>query len=82
MRELHEWEKSRIPQCTHMSKGTIESKIEKAIPDTDAEIILYCGGGSRAALAAYNLQQMGYTKVKWMDGGFRGWCDAGLDTEN
>jgi rhodanese-related sulfurtransferase len=60
-----------------LSKGVIERDIEKQIPDLNAEIVLYCGGGFRSALAAYNLQQMGYMHVISMDGGFRGWIEAG-----
>jgi rhodanese-related sulfurtransferase len=61
----------------HLSKGTIERDIEKKFPDTTAELVLYCGGGFRSALVADNLQKMGYTNVKSMDGGFGGWKDAG-----
>ena len=61
----------------HLGKGVIERDIEAAIPDTSAEIILYCGGGYRSALAADNLQKMGYTHVVSMDGGFSGWKEAG-----
>jgi rhodanese-related sulfurtransferase len=77
VREESEWAKGHLPGATHLGKGIIERDIEKAIPDTDAEIILYCGGGYRSALAADNLQKMGYTRVKSMDGGFRAWKEAG-----
>jgi rhodanese-related sulfurtransferase len=59
----------------------IERDIEAAIPNKNAEIVLYCGGGFRSAIAAESLMQMGYTNVISMDGGFRGWLDAGLPTE-
>jgi rhodanese-related sulfurtransferase len=61
-----------------LSKGVIERDIVQAIPDPNAKIILYCGGGFRSALAAENLQRMGYTNVESMDGGWRAWVEAGL----
>lgn len=81
VREDHEWAKGHIPGARHLGKGIIERDIEATIPDLDTEIILYCGGGYRSALAADNLQQMGYTKVISMDGGFRGWKEAGNPVE-
>ncbi|HEV2295980.1 MAG TPA: rhodanese-like domain-containing protein [Tepidisphaeraceae bacterium] len=81
VREDHEWAKGRLPGATHLGKGVIERDIETTIPDTNAEIVLYCGGGFRSALAADNLQKMGYTNVYSMDGGYRGWTDAGLNVE-
>jgi rhodanese-related sulfurtransferase len=63
-REESEWAAGHLPKATHLSKGTIERDIEEKIPDKSAEIILYCGGGFRSALAADNLQKMGYTNVK------------------
>ncbi len=77
VRDQHEWEQGHLPQATHLSKGLIECNIEKIIPDHDADIVLYCGGGFRSALAAENLQRMGYHRVTSMDGGFRGWVAAG-----
>ena len=77
VREDHEWQQGHIPKAIHMSKGIIERDIEKAIPKKDTEIILYCGGGFRSVLSAYNLQKMGYTNVISMDGGVRGWQEAG-----
>ncbi len=82
VREDHEWAKGHLPNATHLGKGIIERDVETKIPDTSTEIILYCGGGFRSALAADNLQKMGYTNVCSMDGGFRGWTDAGLKVEN
>jgi rhodanese-related sulfurtransferase len=61
-----------------LSKGIIERDIEKAIPDKSSEIVLYCGGGFRSALAADNLQKMGYSNVISMDGGWRGWTESGF----
>jgi rhodanese-related sulfurtransferase len=77
VREDREWANGHLPHAIHLGKGVIERDIEKAIPDTRAEIILYCGGGFRSALAADNLQKMGYQNVISMDGGYRGWVDAG-----
>lgn len=76
VREDHEWEKGHIPGAIHLGRGILERDIEAAIGDTNAEIVLYCGGGFRSALSAENLQMMGYTKVLSMDGGYRGWVDA------
>lgn len=78
VREDREWDNGRIPKAVHLGKGIIERDIEAKVPDHGQEIILYCGGGYRSALSADALQQMGYTNVKSMDGGFRGWKEAGL----
>ncbi len=78
VREESEFNAARIPGAVHIGKGVIERDIEAKIPDTAAPIVLYCGGGYRSALAALNLQQMGYTNVISMDGGFRSWKEAGL----
>jgi rhodanese-related sulfurtransferase len=77
-REDSEWARGHIPGALHLSKGIIERDIEKKIPDKDAEIVLYCGGGYRSALAADNLQKMGYRNVISMDGGWRGWTESGF----
>jgi len=63
-----------------LGKGIIERDIVKVVPDTNAKIVLYCGGGYRSALAADNIQKMGYTNVESMDGGFRAWVDEGMPT--
>ena len=76
-REDSEWARGHIPGAIHLSKGIIERDIEKTIPDHSAPIVLYCGGGFRSALAADNLQKMGYKNVLSMDGGWRGWTEAG-----
>jgi len=76
-REDNEWARGHIPGALHLGKGVIERDIEKAIPDKDAPIVLYCGGGYRSALAADNLQKMGYRNVVSMDGGWRGWTESG-----
>ena len=75
-REDSEWARGHIPGAIHLSKGIIERDIEKTVPDKNATIILYCGGGFRSALAADNLQKMGYTNVISMDGGWRGWTES------
>lgn len=72
VREKDEYEKGFISGAIHLSKGIIERDIEKIIPDKTAEIVLYCGGGHRSALAAENLQRMGYTQVFSLIGGYRG----------
>ena len=81
VREDSEWARGRLPRALHLSKGVIERDIEKAIPDKSRPIVLYCGGGFRSALAADNLQKMGYTSVISMDGGWRAWTEAGYPTE-
>lgn len=80
VREDNEWAKGHLPGAVHLGKGIIERDIEQRVPDTGAKLILYCGGGFRSALAAENLQKMGYTNVESMDGGWRGWVEAGLPT--
>jgi rhodanese-related sulfurtransferase len=77
-REESEWARGHIPGAVHLSKGIIERDIEKTVPDKDATVVLYCGGGFRSALAADNLQKMGYLNVISMDGGWRGWTEAGF----
>lgn len=81
VREESEWGKGHIPTAIHLSKGVIERDIEKHIPDFNAEIVLYCGGGFRSALAAFNLQKMGYANVWSMDGGYGGWLKAGYSID-
>ena len=76
VREESEYAASHLPGAVHIGKGVIERDIETKIPEFDAEIVLYCGGGYRSALAADALQKMGYTKVISMDGGFRAWKEA------
>lgn len=82
VREDNEWEQGYLPGAIHLGKGVIERDIEGVIPEVGAEIVLYCGGGFRSALAAENLARMGYTNVASMDGGFRGWKEAGLPIEH
>jgi len=80
VREESEWARGHIPNALHLGKGIIERDIEKAIPEKGATVVLYCGGGFRSALAAENLQKMGYTNVISMDGGWREWTQAGFPT--
>ncbi len=77
-REDSEWVRGHIPGAIHLGKGVIERDIEQIVPDHNAPLVLYCGGGFRSALAADNLQKMGYTNVISMDGGWRGWTEAGF----
>jgi rhodanese-related sulfurtransferase len=79
-REDLEWAQGHLPGAMHLGKGVIERDIEQTIPDHSAPIVLYCGGGFRSAIAAENLQKMGYTNVISMDGGWKGWIAAGFPT--
>ncbi|MFI4880957.1 MAG: rhodanese-like domain-containing protein [Phycisphaerales bacterium JB064] len=81
VREESEFAKGHLPGALHLGKGVIERDAEAKLPDAAATIVLYCGGGYRSALAADNLQKMGYTNVISMDGGYRGWTEAGLPTQ-
>ena len=82
VREDNEWLQGRAEGAIHLGKGIIERDIEKAIPDREAEMILYCGGGYRSALAADALQRMGYKNVISMDGGWKRWKELGYPTES
>ena len=73
VREESEYAKDHLPKAIHLGKGIIERDIEERVPDLDAPVVLYCGGGYRSALAADSLKKMGYTNVLSMDGGIRGW---------
>ena len=77
VREESEYAKDHLPGAVHLGKGVIERDIEMRVPDLNTEVILYCGGGFRSALAADNLQKMGYTNVVSMDGGIRDWREKG-----
>lgn len=76
VREDNEWDIDHAAGAEHLGRGIIERDIEKVVPDKAAEIVLYCGGGYRSALAADNLQRMGYTNVLSMAGGIKAWRDA------
>ena len=82
VREDHEWEAGHAAGAEHLSKGIIERDIEKAIPDKGTELILYCGGGYRSALATEVLQRMGYYDVSSMAGGWKAWKEAGAPIED
>jgi len=81
VREESEWRNGHLPRARHLGKGIIERDIETTVPQQDAMIVLYCGGGYRSALATDNLQRMGYTNVFSMDGGWRGWNERGFPVE-
>ncbi len=78
IREDHEWDHGRAAGARHLGRGILERDIHLIAADPDAEIVLYCGGGYRSALAADNLQNMGYRNVYSMAGGIRAWREAGL----
>ena len=80
VREESEWAKNHIAGAQHLGKGIIERDVEERLPDKKTEIVLYCGGGFRSALAADNLQKMGYANVASLDGGLPGWTALGLPT--
>lgn len=81
VREQDEWEDAHITGADYLGKGVIERDVEEQYPDVDEEIVLYCGGGYRSALAADNLKKMGYRNVKSLKGGFRSWTEAGYPIE-
>lgn len=80
VRESDEFVKEHAAGAVHLSKGVVEIRIEQTVLDVTKPIICYCGGGFRSALAADNLQRMGYTNVASMAGGFKAWKSAGLPT--
>lgn len=81
VREESEYAKDHLPGAMHLGKGILERDIEVRVPDPNTPIVLYCGGGFRSALAADNLQKMGYRKVLSMAGGIRGWREQRLPLE-
>jgi rhodanese-related sulfurtransferase len=82
VREDNEWNAAHAAGAIHLGKGIIERDIERTVPDKDTELILYCGGGYRSALATDALQKMGYTNVWSMDGGWRAWQEAAGEIES
>ena len=82
VREESEWTAGHARGAKHLGKGVIERDIEDRVPDKSSEVILYCGGGFRSALAADNLQKMGYTNVWSMEGGWRAWQAANAPIES
>ena len=81
VREESEWAKGHLPAAQYLGRGILERDIETRFPELDTPLVLYCGGGFRSVLAADNLQQMGYRDVISMDGGYRGWMEAGYPVE-
>lgn len=81
VREDHEWDAAHAKSATHIGRGVIERDIVRQFPDKETELILYCGGGYRSALAADNLQKMGYTNIFSMIGGWTAWKEANAPTE-
>jgi len=81
VREDREFDADHLPGAVHLGKGIIERDVEAKYPDLQTELILYCGGGFRSALAADNLQKMGYSNVISMDGGIRGWREKSYPLE-
>src|SRR6266849_9027507 len=82
VREESEFAKDRLPGAIHLGKGVIERDIEARVPDLNTPLVIYCGGGFRSALAADNLQKMGYTSVVSMDGGIRVWREKAYPLES
>ena len=81
VREESEWDEGHAKGADHLGKGIIERDIERMVPDKDEELLLYCGGGYRAVLAADALQKMGYTNVASVAGGWRAWLEANAPVE-
>jgi rhodanese-related sulfurtransferase len=81
VREDGEWERGRARGAEHLGRGVIERDIEREVPERSTELILYCGGGYRSALAADNIQRMGYTNVYSLAGGWKAWKEAGAPVE-
>jgi rhodanese-related sulfurtransferase len=80
VREDREWNLGHLPRAVHMSRGTLEGKMETAVP-RDRKVVLYCASGNRSALAADMLQQMGYSDVASLSGGFKEWVESGGTVE-
>ena len=81
VREESEWNRGRLPGAIQLGRGILERDIERLVPDANQEIILYCSGGFRSALAADNLLKMGYTRPVSMDGGIQAWLAAGFPVD-
>jgi len=81
-REDNEWTAGHVKDAVHLSKGIIERDIETKVPDKNAKLVLYCGGGFRSALVADNLQKMGYTQAISLDGGWGALKESGLELES
>ncbi|MGA2131899.1 MAG: rhodanese-like domain-containing protein [Bryobacteraceae bacterium] len=81
VREDREWDAGHAAGALHLGRGILERDIETQVPDKHTRLVLYCGGGYRSALAADNLQKMGYTEAISLDGGWKAWQQAGLPVE-
>ena len=81
VREDHEWQAGHAARAEHLGRGIIERDIEGVIPDKQTELIIYCGGGYRSALACDNLQRLGYTNIYSLDGGWTAWKESGQPVE-
>jgi rhodanese-related sulfurtransferase len=81
VREDHEWNDGSIKGAIHLGRGILERDVEVKVPQKDAPIVLYCGGGYRSALAAHSLGQMGYSNVRSLAGGYRRWLDLGYEIQ-
>jgi len=82
VREDYEWNQGHLPKAKHLARGIVERDIENIIKDKSTPVVLYCGGGFRSVLSAYNLQQMGYTSVYSMAGGIKDWVMSGYNLVN
>lgn len=80
VRDQQEVNLGKVPGAVHISRGTLETKVEGAVP-RDADVVVYCASGNRSALAADTMRAMGYTKVRSLAGGFRSWAEAGGDID-
>ena len=81
VREPNEWNLGHVPGAVHVPRGQLEGKVEGVV-GRDKRVVVYCAGGSRSALAADTLQQMGYDRVESLEGGFRGWAEGGGEIED
>lgn len=81
VREDHEWQGGHLIGAEHLARGILERDIEERYPDPATDIVLYCGGGYRSAMAAESLGRMGYRRVRSMAGGWRGWVEKGYPTQ-
>lgn len=79
VREADEWRAGHLPGAIHLPRGFLELQVDQKLPDKDAAVILYCGGGNRSALAAFTLEELGYTNIRHLGSGFTGWRDAGFE---
>ena len=81
VRELHEWDEGHIPGAIHVPRGSLESRIENAVPDHDSRMVVYCASGARSAFATKTLEELGYADVANLEGGYTEWKRNGFPTE-